>query len=106
MCDVRHKLADKSELVALPIRNGVASLEECARQRFLIHEDPKVPSLQHVPELDDCRVYGEQFEVIGRVSGLSGGRSSAEETEGLEVSVDDLVDRACDCPGALVRVDA
>ena len=105
MRDVHRELADKRELVALSVRNGVATFEKAAGEWLLVREDRESLALQHVAELDESGVDGEKLEVVGRVAGFWGRCSSTEEPQGLEMTFHDLVDRARDGLGACVHVD-
>ena len=103
--DVRLELADKRKLVALPIRDGVTSFKESASERLLVREYAESAAFEDVSKLHDRAVNRWKFQIIRRVAGF-GFRWSTEKSEGLKTTVDGLVDRACNGPGARVRVDA
>ena len=55
-CDVCLELADKRELVPLPIRDGVTSFRESAPQRLLVRENAESAAFEDVSKLHDRAV--------------------------------------------------
>ena len=104
--DVRRELADKSDLMPLPIWDGFLGLEEGTGQGLLVREDLESAAFEKVEELQDCAINCEKFKVVRWVTRFGRRGTMAEEPQGLDVAVDDLMDRARNGPGARVRVDA